>query len=71
MVTDIDFSPKVGSKIRLTHRLFEEALSGLICTANTLKEPVCDLLAGKFLLSQSSIASKMSVFQPFSRPPYL
>jgi hypothetical protein len=58
-------SPKVGSKIRLTHRMFGVGLEidqGCSQTTNTLKEPVCDLLAGKFLLSLSSIASQIALF---------
>jgi hypothetical protein len=39
-------------------------------TTNTLKEPVCDLLAGKFLLSLSSIASQIALFPAQPRSFY-
>jgi hypothetical protein len=45
-----------------------EKHQGCSQTTNTLKEPVCDLLAGKFLLSLSSIASQIALFP--AQPPF-
>jgi hypothetical protein len=55
-------SPKVGSKIGSHIGCWRQPITGLCATTNTLKEPVCDLLAGKFLLSLSSIASQIALF---------